>query len=90
MNEVLYEEVNILEDRIIKLLSDLKRLKSENGYLRDLLQKKEDIIKDFQNHGKMTNIAEGKDNKVEMDEEMKVKIDESIRIIEKCIAQLSK
>lgn len=88
MSDVLYEEINILEDRVLKLLSDLKRLKSENEYLRELLTKKEELIKDFQNQGKSVNIVEkkGLGNVDEFEE----KLEESIRIIDDCISQLSK
>lgn len=90
MKDVLYEEINTLEDRVLKLLSDLKRLKSENVYLRDLLKKKEDVLKDFQNQSKIINIVEAKDKGIEIDDELRGRIDDSIRVIEKCIAHLSK
>ena len=89
--------ISKLVDNVSRLLTELKslreeliELKEENIKLKSEIKNKEEIIKDFQNSNKITNIV-GSIGLGENDaEELKLRIDENIQELEECIAQLSK
>lgn len=94
--EQLIKELTLLERKIKLFINEhhsiqdeLRILKSENTNLKTALGRKEQQISDFQNQNKIStivdNIATGGDDAAEL----KQYINEYIREIDKCIAQLS-
>ncbi|GJM28327.1 MAG: hypothetical protein DHS20C17_09620 [Cyclobacteriaceae bacterium] len=94
--EQLIKELTLLERKIKLFINEhhsireeIRILKTENGNLRSSLNRKEQKISDFQNQNKIStivdNIATGGDDAAEL----KQYINEYIREIDKCIAQLS-
>lgn len=89
-------ELSLLEEKIKKLLEERKSLKSEiidlkkdKAALREAMEKKAEEINNFQNQIKISKIVDSmavEDNATEL----KYKINEYIKDIDKCIAHLSK
>jgi len=77
----------IEENRLLKL--DYLELRSENEGLKSQIETQNDELKNFQNQDKITklvsSIAEGAQNSTEL----KLKINEYIKEIDKCIVFLS-
>ncbi len=92
----LITELTLLE-RKIKLFKnehqtvreELRILKVENGNLKTTLKRKEQQIDDFQNQNKISTIVDNITAGSEDAAELKQYINEYIREIDKCIAQLS-
>ena len=94
--ELLKSNLNGLERKIVMLLNEHKnlkdqvqQLKTENQDLRQSIQGKEAQLEGFKNQIKITRIADRihpEDGDVA---ELKKKVDEYIREIDKCIAHLS-
>lgn len=92
----LSEELSLLEEKIKQLLEENKALKLEivdlkkdKAALRDMVEKKVEEINNFQNQIKISKIVDSmavEDNAAEL----KYKINEYIKDIDKCIAQLSR
>lgn len=92
----LQTELSLLEEKIKKLLEERKSLKLEiidlkkdKAALRDAAEKKAEEINNFQNQIKISKIVDSmavEDNATEL----KYKINEYIKDIDKCIAHLSK
>lgn len=92
----LSEELSLLEEKIKQLLDENKALKLEivdlkkdKAALRDMVEKKVEEINNFQNQIKISKIVDSmavEDNAAEL----KYKINEYIKDIDKCIAQLSR
>lgn len=92
----LNEELSLLEEKIKQLLEENKALKLEivdlkkdKAALRDMVEKKVEEINNFQNQIKISKIVDSmavEDNAAEL----KYKINEYIKDIDKCIAQLSR
>ncbi|MEQ6118780.1 hypothetical protein [Reichenbachiella sp. MALMAid0571] len=92
----LRSELNNLERKLILLLNEHKKLKEgvqtlkkENQELREVIKVKETVLVDFQNQDKISKIVNG----MVVDEgnttELVEVIDEYIKEVDKCIAQLS-
>lgn len=92
----LNDELSLLEDKIKKLLEERKALKMEildlkkdKAALRDMIEKRAEEINNFQNQIKISKIVDSmavEDNAAEL----KYKINEYIKDIDKCIAHLSR
>lgn len=91
-------ELQALERKIHLLLKDHKSLKEENQFLKNenlqiksVLHEKEEQINSFQNQIKITKIVNSiaVDTENENTTELKLKINEYIKEIDKCIAHLS-
>ena len=92
----LSEGLSLLEEKIKQLLEENKALKLEivdlkkdKAALRDMVEKKVEEINNFQNQIKISKIVDSmavEDNAAEL----KYKINEYIKDIDKCIAQLSR
>lgn len=92
----LNSELSLLEEKIKKLLEERRSLKSEiidlkkdKAALREAMEKKAEEINNFQNQIKISKIVDSmavEDNATEL----KYKINEYIKDIDKCIAHLSK
>lgn len=95
--ETLKSNLNGLERKVLVLLNDhktlkdeLKGLKLENHELKTDLRKRDEQLHHFKNQIKITKIVDHinpEDNGVS---ELKRKVDEYIREIDKCIAHLSR
>ena len=86
-----------LERKVKLLLSEHKSvheelvfLKNENEALRTELKTREEQVSDFQNKIKITKIVSNIDTEDGEASELKKKIDNYIKEIDKCIAHLSK
>jgi len=93
----LHTELNSLERKVQLLLNEhqlikdeLKQVKAENQDLKQALNQKEGLLKDFQNQDKISKIV-GTIGKNEAEtSEMREKIDEYIEEIDKCILHLTR
>jgi regulator of replication initiation timing len=93
----LQTELNTLERKVQLLLNEfqlvkdeLTHLKAENQELKLALKQKDERIKDFQNQDKISKIV-GTIGKDEAEtSEMREKIDEYIKEIDKCILHLTR
>jgi predicted nuclease with TOPRIM domain len=92
----LIKELTLLERKIKLFMSEhqsaqeeLKILKVENNNLKTTLKRKEQQIGDFQNQNKISTIVDSVATGGENATELKQYINEYIKEIDKCIAQLS-
>ena len=94
--ELLKSNLNGLERKILMLLNEQKNLReqvkvlqSENETLRQGIQSRDQQLEGFQNQLKFTKIADRIQPEDGNATELKKKVDEYIREIDKCIAHLS-
>jgi len=92
----LRSELNNLERKLILLLNEHKKLKGsvqslkkENLELREVIKVKETVLVDFQNQDKISKIVNGMVVAEGNTTELVEVIDEYIKEVDKCIAQLS-
>ncbi len=95
--EVLKSNLNGLERKLLVLINEhkglkdqIKALKTENQELKTAMKSRDDQIAGFHNQLKITKIVDNlypEDGSVS---ELKKKVDEYIREIDKCIAHLSR
>ena len=95
--EALKANLNGLERKIMMLLNDQKSLKDEirtikleNHELRTDLRKRDEQMANFKNQIKITKIVDYINPEDEGISELKRKVDEYIREIDKCIAHVSR
>ena len=95
--EALKANLNGLERKIMMLLNDQKSLKDEirtikleNHELRTDLRKRDEQMANFKNQIKITKIVDNINPEDGSVSELKKKVDEYIREIDKCIAHLSR
>ncbi len=95
--EALKTNLNGLERKIMILLNDQKSLKDEirtikleNHELRTDLRKRDEQLSNFKNQIKITKIVDYINPEDESISELKRKVDEYIREIDKCIAHVSR
>ena len=95
--EALKANLNGLERKIMMLLNDQKALKDEirtirleNHELRTDLRKRDEQLANFKNQIKITKIVDYINPEDESISELKRKVDEYIREIDKCIAHVSR
>ena len=95
--EALKSNLNGLERKIMVLLNEhktikdeLKSLKLENHELKTDLRKRDEQLFNFKNQIKITKIVDHINPEDGSVSELKRKVDEYIREIDKCIAHLSK
>jgi hypothetical protein len=94
--ELLKTNLNGLERKILVLLNEhkalkdeMKGLKLENHELRGDLKKRDEQLSNFKNQIKITKIVDNINPEDGSASELKRKVDEYIREIDKCIAHLS-
>lgn len=87
--ERIYNKVFALLQKVQKLEFELNELKKENTILKDQLKVQEENIKNFQNQEKISKIVSGVSVDSEKATELKLKINEYIKEIDKCISHLS-
>ena len=92
----LIKELTLLERKIKLFMNEhhsvqeeLRILKAENSHLKNTLSRKERQISDFQNQNKISTIVDNIATGGEEASELKQYINEYIKEIDKCIAQLS-
>lgn len=95
--DLLKNNISNLERKLVLLLDKYKTMKQEvellkdqNGELKDLLKQKEAQLDSFQNQIKISKIVEEIDSDGEDATELKRKIDDYIKEIDKCILHLSR
>lgn len=95
--EALKTNLNGLERKILVLLNEhkatkdeVKRLKLENHELKTDLSRRDDQLHNFKNQIKITKIVDHINPEDGSVSELKRKVDEYIREIDKCIAHLSR
>lgn len=95
--DLLKSSLNGLERKILVLLNDHKTLKDEirslkleNHELRTDLRKRDEQLSNFKNQIKITKIVDNINPDTEGVAELKRKVDEYIREIDKCIAHVSR
>ena len=95
--ELLKTNLNGLERKIMVLVTEhrnlkeeLKGVKSENQQLKSALKAREEQIASFHNQLKITKIVDNLNPEDGSVLELKKKVDEYIREIDKCIAHLSR
>ena len=95
--EVLKTNLSGLERKILVLLNEhktvkeeIQRLKMENYELKGDLKKRDDQLSNFKNQIKITKIVDHMNPEDGSASELKRKVDEYIREIDKCIAHLSR
>lgn len=95
--EALKTNLTGLERKILVLLNEhkatkdeVKRLKLENYELKTDLSRRDDQLHNFKNQIKITKIVDHINPEDESVSELKRKVDEYIREIDKCIAHLSR
>ena len=94
--EKLTLSISNLERKIKFLIADhntvkkeLASIKSENFELKELVNKKEEQIIDFQNKYKISKIVQNIGDREEESSDLKNQINDYIREIDKCIVHLS-
>lgn len=94
--ELLKTNLNGLERKILVLLNEhkalkdeMKSLKLENHELKGDLKKRDEQLSNFKNQIKITKIVDNINPEDGSASELKRKVDEYIREIDKCIAHLS-
>jgi regulator of replication initiation timing len=95
--DLLKSSLSGLERKILVLLNDHKTLKDEirslkleNHELRTDLRKRDDQLSNFKNQIKITKIVDNINPDTEGVTELKRKVEEYIREIDKCIAHVSR
>ena len=95
--EVLKTNLSGLERKILVLLNEhktikeeIQRLKMENYELKGDLKRRDDQLSNFKNQIKITKIVDQINPEDGSASELKRKVDEYIREIDKCIAHLSR
>jgi hypothetical protein len=95
--EVLKTNLNGLERKILVLINEhkalkeeLRNLKLENHDLKSSLKGRDDQLINFKNQIKITKIVDNINPEDGTVSELKKKVDEYIREIDKCIAHLSR
>jgi chromosome segregation ATPase len=87
---VLERKIKILIGEHNSLRDEANFLKSENAQLRSVLKEKDEQISNFHNKIKITKIADSIDAGEHDAAELKKKLDEYIKEIDKCILHFSK
>jgi chromosome segregation ATPase len=95
--ELLKTNLNGLERKILVLLNEHKSLKeeinslkTENQDLKDSIKGREEQLSNFKNQIKISKIVDNLNPEDESVSELKRKVDDYIREIDKCIAYLSR
>jgi len=88
--QALERKINILIGEYKNLQEEVSFLRGENQSLRSLIKSKDEQLKDFQNKIKITKIVDNINMGEGESSELKEKIDDYIKEIERCIAHLSK
>ena len=95
--ELLKTNLNGLERKILVLINEhkglkdeIKSLKSENQELKNSVKARDEQLSNFKNQIKISKIVDNLNPEDEGVSELKKKVDDYIREIDKCIAYLSR
>ncbi|QSE97399.1 DUF3450 domain-containing protein [Fulvivirga lutea] len=95
--DLLKNNISNLERKLVLLIDKYKTMKTEvellkeqNGELKDLLKQKDAQVSSFQNQIKISKIVDEIDSGGEDATELRRKIDDYIKEIDKCILHLSR
>ncbi|MEJ2005511.1 MAG: hypothetical protein P8X57_11225 [Cyclobacteriaceae bacterium] len=95
-NDLLRKEFSTLERKVSlllnehrKLQTELSQIQTENEGLRAELKERDELISNFQNKFKISKIVNSIDTEGHDTSELKRKIDEYIKEIDRCIAHIS-
>jgi chromosome segregation ATPase len=88
--QTLERKLSLLLDKHKSIKDEISLLKEENIELRGLLKQKEEQVNGFQNQIKISKIVSEIDSDGKEATELKSKIDDYIKEIDKCILHLSK
>ena len=95
-NEEILSKLDQVESKLQKLIGEHTSLKKElkasieeNNTLQEEVQRQNEQIKNFQNQDKITKIVSSIAEDTQKNTELKLKINEYIKEIDKCIAHLS-
>jgi predicted nucleic acid-binding Zn-ribbon protein len=95
--EILKSNLNGLERKLMVLINEhrslkdeVKRLKNENQELKASVRVRDEQIRGFNNQLKITKIVDNLNSEDGSIPELRKKVDEYIREIDKCIAHLSR
>ncbi|MEQ8925391.1 MAG: hypothetical protein RLO81_06225 [Fulvivirga sp.] len=80
----------LLIDKYKTMKTEVEMLKEQNGELKDLLKQKDAQVSSFQNQIKISKIVDEIDSGGEDATELRRKIDDYIKEIDKCILHLSR
>jgi len=86
----LERKVALLLDKHKNIKDEMAMLREENSELRGVLKQKEEQVNSFQNQIKISKIVSEIDSDGKDATELKSKIDDYIKEIDKCILHLSK
>jgi len=86
----LERKMKILINEYNQAKQEVDQLRSEKAALHSTIKEKEDQVNNFQNTIKIGKIVESIDAEEGNSSELKIRVDEYIREIDKCIAHLSK
>lgn len=86
----LERKLSLLLDKHKTIKEEMEMLREENGELRSILKQKEEQVSSFQNQIKISKIVSEIDSDGKDASELKGKIDDYIKEIDKCILHLSK
>jgi chromosome segregation ATPase len=86
----LERKITVLVNEYRRLREEVRQLKTENQELRQLLQSREEQLDHFRNQLKIAKIVDNLGSEDGSASELKKKVDEYIREIDKCIAYLSR
>lgn len=86
----LERKINLLLADRKSILNEVAALKNENEELKQVIKQKDQQIDSFQNKIKISKIVQEIDTEEGNASELKSKIDDYIKEIDKCIAHLSK
>ena len=88
-NEEILSKLEQVESKLQKLIGEHADLIEENNALREAIQRQNQDIKNFQNQDKISKIVSSMAEDTQKNTELKLKINEYIKEIDKCIAHLS-
>ena len=86
----LESKVEKLVDLHHKAKKELSALKTENTHLTQTVVQQKQVIKDLEEKGKVIKLSKSLSNNNENTTELKLKINELIREVDKCISLLNK
>lgn len=86
----LERKINFLINEYSGLKQEMEEVKSENEELRSMIKLKDNQLDSFQNKFKISKLVDYVSTGENNIPELKQKIDDYIKIIDKCILQLSK
>ncbi len=89
MLALLESKVSVLVQEYEKLKLSVEQLKSQNAEQKQVIEKQKETIKNFKNQPQFANIAESLAGDEENKKALKIRIDQYIKDIDRCIELLN-